>query len=79
MSKRLILIGIALSGLLITSCNDKTTKEDDCIHCMGCFSSWDECESDYRPSGADTLTWEEHRDYMVNNPGGATWYCERMN
>jgi hypothetical protein len=74
--KKLILSGIGICAILLTSCKDETPKKDDCIHCSGCFSSWDECESDYRP---DTLTWEQHRDYMVNNPSGATWQCERTN
>jgi len=76
--KKLVLISIAAFALVLTSCRTEDKKEE-CIHCTGCFSSWDECESDYTPTEADPSTWEEHSYYMVNNPGGATWVCTPAN
>lgn len=77
--KKLIIIGMGAFSLLMSSCNDTTPKTDDCMHCTGCFSSWDECESSYNPAPGDSTSWEQHRDYMVNNPDGGTWVCTRNN
>ncbi len=78
--KKLGLILFALGLVSVTACNDpKEEPAKDCIHCTGCFSDWDECKDGYRPAEGDTMTWEEHVNYMVNNPSGATWSCTRSN
>lgn len=75
--KKLVFMGGMV--LMMASCNMEPETKDDCIHCTGCFSSWDECESTYTPGNEETTSWEEHRNYMVNNPDGGTWHCERNN
>ncbi len=74
-------LGWILSAALfigLTACNNHQEDKQDCIYCTGCFNSWDECEDSYRPSGENPMNWEEYSTYMIENPSGATWQCERV-
>jgi len=75
--KKIFLIGSIV--IMNVSCNQSPETVDECIHCTGCFSSWDECESTYIPPNEDATSWEEHINYMVNNPDGGTWVCTSDN
>ena len=71
MTKRIIPFISAVFMLVLAGCCQK--PKDDCIHCVGCFNSWTECESEWHN---DSITWEEHRDQKIAESQYNTDQCE---
>jgi hypothetical protein len=72
-------IGLILLGggfLAITSCNKANElPARNCIHCTGCFNSWDECKEDYHQDSLHPYTWEQYVDSVFANNQNSTNQC----
>jgi hypothetical protein len=59
----------------LSSCSTKASSKPSCMECMGCFGSWQECETDYRPNPAHPISWEEYVDSVISQNPISTNRC----
>jgi hypothetical protein len=77
--KKIFFITLCGALLAVTSCNKANDlRSTECIHCTGCFSSWDECKEDYHQDELHPYTWEQYVDSVIANNQYSTNQCERV-
>lgn len=64
--------------LIASSCNKNSSPRENCMHCTGCFNSWDECKEDYHQDSIHPYTWEEYVNLKISENPFSTDQCERV-
>lgn len=72
------LVLLMLIAISFAACGTKSLDRDNCIHCTGCFNSWDECKEDYQQDSTHPYTWEHYVDSTIAQNQFSTDHCERV-